>query len=71
MGAATPEAIAALAGALKDSDPAVRIRAAYALGLMGDSAADAAPALHEAMQDPDGAVHGAVADALSKVEPAE
>lgn len=52
---------------LKDSDPQVRMQAAYGLGDLGPGAADAVPALILALGDPE--TGQAVADTLARVGP--
>ena len=55
----------ALAGALRDEDPALREQAALALGIL--NARSALPALAAALRDPDAGVRGAAATAIGKV----
>ncbi len=59
--------VATLRRALEDSAPAVRIRAAAALGQLGPAAADAAPALIAALRDDDETVRCGAATALGQV----
>ncbi|MCE9554930.1 MAG: HEAT repeat domain-containing protein [Planctomycetes bacterium] len=56
--------------ALKDSDPKVRRRAAYALGYLGPAAAPAVPALSDALGDRQLEVAWYAADALGHIGPA-
>jgi HEAT repeat protein len=59
----------ALAGALRDQDPAIREQAALALGIL--NARSALPALTNALRDPDAGVRGAAATAIGKVGTAD
>lgn len=61
----SPEVLAALQKALRDTDPAVRTEAAYALG--DARAADALPALMVAMDDSQMAVRQVAIDALGQI----
>lgn len=61
----SPELLAALQKALRDTDPAVRTEAAYALG--DAKAVDALPALMVAMDDTQTAVRQAAIDALGQI----
>ncbi len=61
---------AGLAKGLKDKRPAVRMKAAEALGGMGEKAASAAPALVAALFDPSREVRVTAEDALKRVSPA-
>jgi HEAT repeat protein len=62
------ESIGALTQALDDRDNNVRIKAAYALGDFGQSAKNAAPALERTRKSATGALKGASAYALKKIE---
>jgi HEAT repeat protein len=68
VGAADPAVVPALAGAVKDRDPAVRGEAVLALLKIGPAAREAAPALHEAEKDRDPHVRAGAVKALEKVE---
>jgi len=59
--------VQALIDRLRSDDPRTREAAARALGEMGERAADAQPALEEAIADEDGEVCLAASDALSKI----
>src|SRR5215510_13080443 len=59
-------AVPALAGALKDDNPAVRLVAAQALGRLGDSGAG--PALNAALHDPVANVAAAARQALANLD---
>ena len=59
-----PEAVPALAAALKDKDASVRADSAKALREMGEAAADAKPELQEALLDSDGMTVWYAASAL-------
>jgi HEAT repeat protein len=63
-----PGAVQALAGLLKNSDPALRQRAAHALGRLGPDAASALPALVAAAGASDG--DAAFTDSLMQIGPA-
>jgi|GEM_PF-2941502 len=60
-------AVPALAGLLKDRNPETRLRAAYALTVLGPRARAAAPALSEALKDADAGVRGQAKIALERV----
>jgi HEAT repeat protein len=60
-----PAVESALAGVLRDQDPAIREQAALALGIL--NARSALPALGNALRDPDPGVRGAAATAIGKV----
>jgi HEAT repeat protein len=60
-----PQVEHALAGSLRDPDPALREQAALALGIL--NARSALPALANALRDPDPGVRGAAATAIGKV----
>jgi len=62
------ESIGALTQALDDRDNNVRIKAAYALADFGGSAKNAAPALERTKKRATGALKGASAYALKKIE---
>jgi HEAT repeat protein len=64
---AVPEAVPALAAALKDKDSAVRANAAGALLKMGEAARDAMPALQDALFDADSTTVWNAAGALSNM----
>jgi HEAT repeat protein len=68
VGAADPAVVPALAGAVKDRDPAVRGEAVLALLKIGPAAREAAPALREAQKDRDPRVRANAARALEKVQ---
>ncbi len=63
------KAVNPLLGALLDSDPVVRARAAIALGKIGDPRA--IEPLKAALKDSDSTVRKAVAEALKKIEEAQ
>ena len=68
VGAADPAVVPALAGAVKDRDPAVRGEAVLALLKIGPAAREAAPALREAERDRDPRVRANAVKALEKVQ---
>jgi len=59
--------VQALIDRLRAADAPTREAAAQALGAMGSRAADAQPALEEALADEDGDVCLAASDALSRI----
>jgi HEAT repeat protein len=61
-------AVATLRNALADPSSSVRVGAAHALGLIGPSAATAAPELAGLLADPDETVRCQAAEALGKVD---
>jgi len=63
-----PDAAEALAGLLKNADPALRQRAAHALGRLGPDAASALPALIDAARASNG--EGVFVDSLTQIGPA-
>ncbi len=63
----TPLAVAAIAVALSDEQPAVRKAATIALGEIGPTARSALVALRRAATDDDGAVREAAAVAIANV----
>jgi HEAT repeat protein len=67
MGSCGPEAVPDLLLLLRHHDLLFRHAAAYALGTIHPVAVDAAPALTEALSDPDRAVRQAAADALCEI----
>ena len=62
--------VPALAQALQDKQPDVRISAALKLGSLGEKASDAIPTLQKALQDRDVRVREAAGKALSHIDPA-
>lgn len=60
----------ALAAALSDPDPAIRIEACRALAYMGPAAKEAVPALVQALSDPDRGIRQQAAIALGEIGPA-
>ncbi len=64
------KAVPALIGVLKDGDVKARGHAAYALGIIGPAAKDAADELARAMQDEDPGLTSQAAFALGKLGPA-
>ncbi len=71
VGAADPQVLPALIGAVKDEDPGVRAAAAAALLKMGPAARDAVPALTEACRDDDPRVREYAARALKVIQAGE
>jgi len=67
LGADTPEVVAALKVALRDTSSGVRRRAAQALGKLGPAAAAAEPELSEALRDKVHTVRDAAREALTAV----
>lgn len=66
--ASNPEALGALAQALRHPDLLVRSRAAEALGGLGSRATEALPALGDRAQDPEPEVRLAAAEAARKIQ---
>lgn len=69
LAAGKGEAVPVCERLLADPDPAVRWRAAEALGGIGPAAAPAGPGLIAALNDPDRLVRGAAVRAVGKVTP--
>jgi HEAT repeat protein len=65
-----PRIVGALIGALKDKQGDIRWSAAIDLGLFGEQAREAIPALQEAQRDLDARVREAAGVALSRIDPA-
>jgi HEAT repeats len=63
-------AVPALVGALRDPDPAVRLKAVEVLGRMGDDAQAAVPDLIRLLDDPDPNVSKAATRTLGRIGPA-
>ena len=63
-------AVPALITALRDPDPAVRLKAVEVLGRMGDDAAAAVPDLIKLLDDPDPEVRKAAARTIGRIGPA-
>src|SRR5262245_38050495 len=70
VGAADPQVVPALSGAVKDRDRAVREAAVLALLKIGPAAREAAPALAEASKDSDPKVRTYAAKALKQIQAA-
>jgi hypothetical protein len=63
-------AVPALVTALRDPDPAVRLKAVEVLGRMGDDAAAAVPDLIKLLDDPDPDVRKAATRTIGRIGPA-
>ena len=63
-----PGAVGVLTDLLRDKDPIVRAYAAYALGVLGTKAGEAAPALRDSLSDPDETVRQLAAVALQSLD---
>jgi HEAT repeat protein len=65
----TAQVIPALIEALRDKEPDIRWSAAIGLGVYGEQARDAIPALQSAQKDRDGRVREAAGRALARIDP--
>jgi HEAT repeat protein len=68
VGAADPDVVPALVGAVKDRDPAVRAAAVLALLKIGPDAHEAVPVLTAARGDPNAHVRRYAAKALARIQ---
>ncbi|QJW97732.1 HEAT repeat domain-containing protein [Frigoriglobus tundricola] len=63
------QVLPALIEALKDKENDIRLSAAIKLGVIGEPARDALPALEAALSDRDARVRGAAGKAMSRIDP--